>query len=132
MMLQAVVSLLNIAALRMGPAPGSAEGGSAEPERDMEQVRDSIDGVRALLEILERRIPSEVRPLRDGLSRLQMAYARELQDAGGVPAGAPAAPSPPAAGGPATPPGTGAADGKGGEEQPGPAQASGRLWIPGR
>ena len=91
-MLQAAVSLLNIAAHRLGPpadAQGAAEAppGSA-PERDMEQVRDGIDAVRALLEILERRNPGEVRPLRDALARLQMAYAREAQ------AGGPAAASP--------------------------------------
>ena len=81
MMLQAAVSLLNIGGDRLAPTPAqparaeqAAAGGA---ERDLEQVRDAIDGVRALLEILERRIPSELRPLRDALSQLQMAYARE-------------------------------------------------------
>jgi hypothetical protein len=144
MILQAAVSLLNIAAHRLGPpsAPEGASGAttpSPPPERDMEQVRDGIDAVRALLEILERRIPAEVRPLRDALSRLQLAYAREAPSAGapapagadpGQQAGAPTA-QPEATGpSPAGPAGEGA--GEDSKEQPGPAQASGRLWVPGR
>jgi hypothetical protein len=144
MMLQAAVSLLNIAAHRLGP-PGGSDGdtgtpapGSA-PERDMEQVRDGIDAVRALLEILERRIPAEVRPLRDALARLQLAYAREAQGAArSAPAGAAAgqqapaseAPSPEPGSAPTAPGGEGAQEDS--KEQPGPAQASGRLWVPGR
>ena len=58
------------------PPPGS--------ERDLEQVRDSIDAAMALLGILERRVPAEqLSPLRDALSRLQMAYAAEVGGAGG-------------------------------------------------
>ena len=132
-MAQTVVSLLHIAARRLGPAP-AAEG--EEPGRqaaaagaDLEQVREAIDAVRALLEILERRIPQEVRPLRDALSRLQMAYAGEVQAAGGGPgAPAPASGSEPPA--PAAEPQQGA-EGAGGSA-PGPAEASGRLWVPGR
>ena len=48
MILQAAVSLLNLGGRRLGLAPG------AEGERDLEQVRDAVDGVRALLGILER------------------------------------------------------------------------------
>ena len=144
MMLQAAVSLLNIAAHRLGPpsAPEGASGGAPappSPERDMEQVRDGIDASRALLEILERRIPAEVRPLRDALARLQLAYAREAQIAGApAPAGAAPGQEPaaapahaePTAPEPAGPAGAGA--GEDSKEQPGPAQASGRLWVPGR
>src|SRR5271168_1977415 len=43
MILQATVSLLNLAGRRLGLAPGS------EGERDLAQVRDAVDGVRALL-----------------------------------------------------------------------------------
>jgi hypothetical protein len=135
---QAIVSLLNLAARRLGPIGGrdaepQSQPAAASSERDLEQVRDSIDAVRPLLEILERRVPEGVRPLRDALAQLQMAYAREVQ------AGAPAAAG--AAGGQSAPtPGTGeAADpGKEGEspspqspDEPGPAQRSGRLWVPG-
>jgi hypothetical protein len=139
MMLQAAVSLLNIASFRLAPAQGVA--GEQAPPRvasgDLEQVSDAIDGVRALLEILERRIPNELRPLRDALSQLQIAYAREAQAAGGgVQTGAPksaASESPgQAGGGTAGQQGQGEAPGGEGEAGPGPAESSGRLWVPGR
>jgi hypothetical protein len=123
--LQAAVSLLNLGGRRLGLAPG------AEGERDLEQVRDAIDGVKALLGILERSAPAELRPLREALSQLQMAYAREAQ--------APSAAGPSAQG--KQPPGQqsapaaeGKPDGPATEAKPGtgPAEASGRLWVPGR
>jgi hypothetical protein len=141
MMLQAAVSLLNIGSFRL--APKAPQPGAAAPEsagvsaEDLEQVRDAVDGVRALLEILERRVPNELRPLRDALSQLQMAYAREAQGAGGAapgPAPQPTAsepqapPAPDAAGQQAQPAAPGEQDDKG----PGPAESSGRLWVPGR
>jgi hypothetical protein len=130
MMAQAAVSLLNIGARKLSGAGEGPDAGSPAP--DLEQARDAIDGARALLEILERRIPQELTPLRDALSRLQMAYARDAQAA---PAQAPAAQAPAPAvqpqGGPTPPPGAPPAAGEqpGG---PGPAEASGRLWVPGR
>lgn len=140
MILQAAVSLLNLGGRRLGLASGS------EGERDLEQVRDAVDGVRALLGILERSATAqELRPLRDALSQLQMAYAREAQagDAAESSArqehpaeqrNAPAAerkPDTPAAGGEAKDNKSGAL---GTEEKPaaGPAESSGRLWVPGR
>ena len=136
MILQAAVSLLNLGGRRLGLAPGS------EGERDLEQVRDAVDGVRALLGILERSVPAqELRPLRDALSQLQMAYAREAQ-AGATadpsaqrPAGeqgAPAAqgmPGSPAAGDKPDAPSPSSSEDKPGA---GPAESSGRLWVPGR
>jgi hypothetical protein len=155
MMLQATVSLLNIGARRLAPAEGGAGAASARPEgseaeagagaapapakRDLEQVRDAIDGVSALLGILERRIPETLGPLRDALAQLQLAYAREAKAAA---ANAEQAGQRPAEGG--TDPRAGepgdqkepAAEGPlQGEDQqrgPGPAEASGRLWVPGR
>jgi len=126
MILQAAVSLLNIGGYRLGSsvAGGERPAGGA---RDLEQVRDAIDGARALLPILERTRPNESRPLRDALSQLQLAYAREVRtsttpadQAGAQGAQAPAAAKPDA---PAV------------EEKPsgpGPAESSGRLWVPGR
>ncbi len=123
MIAQALVSLLNIGAFRL--APPSPEGGPDAPagQRDLGQARDAIDAAMALLSILERSIPQDVAPLRDALSQLQMAYAREAQ---GAPAQAAAGEKP--AGAPAPQPPAGAAD----EEGPGPAESSGRLWVPGR
>src|SRR5207244_3727770 len=81
-MLQATVSLLNLGGQRLGPIGGGAAGAGGEPageRRDLEQVRDAIDGVRALLGVLERRLSNELGPLRDALSQLQIAYAREAK-----------------------------------------------------
>jgi hypothetical protein len=134
MMAQAAVSLLNLGARRLAPADERDPAGAAQ--RDLEQARDAIDGVRALLEILERSIPQELGPLRDALSRLQMAYAREMQSAGapGQPRGG--APGPDA---PGAAPAAGTEGSQGQPAQPGaqpaapgPAEASGRLWVPGR
>jgi hypothetical protein len=154
MMLQAAVSLLNIGARRLGlmaerpdrgPAgtggePDDARGGPAA-ERDLDQVRDAVDGVKALLEILERSLPQELGPLRDALSRLQMAYAREVQvgtavdQTGGAEGQAPAPGAGPPSASKAPTTHTEEKGGPPGEERPGhpgPAESSGRLWVPGR
>ncbi len=128
---QAAVSLLNIGARRLG-APSESQGppASADPQRDLEQVRDAIDGARGLLEVLERRIPQELGPLRDALSRLQMAYAREVQLAQSAAPGE--SPGDPAAAAGATAPAPAPAEGGAPASGPGPAESSGRLWVPGR
>jgi hypothetical protein len=127
MVLQATVSLLNLGARRLGlvggPDPAAPEQGTSE--RDLEQVRDAIDAVRGLMPVVERRAPQEARPLRDALSQLQMAYARESQSAP-APAPPPAQASPQAAPAPPQPQPDAAKSG------PGPAESSGRLWVPGR
>ncbi|HXB16826.1 MAG TPA: hypothetical protein VNV44_13905 [Solirubrobacteraceae bacterium] len=139
MIAQSAVSLLNIGARRMGPPPGATsaedEPGAGTPiERDLEQVRDSIDAAMALMAILERRIPADqLAPLRDALSRLQMAYAAEVRAApgeegdgeggGGEPAGGSGTPEPGA--------GEAPAGDHGSQRRPGPAESSGRLWVPG-
>jgi hypothetical protein len=156
-MAQAVVSLLNIGARRLAPpgasqAPGVQQAGAAQAgggnpdsthaERDLDQARDAIDAVRALLEILERRLPRELPPLRDALSRLQMAYAREVGPGAAASTAGPAgALAPSATPSPSQGTGGGSAEGASsgavppaGERAsgPGPAESSGRLWVPGR
>lgn len=130
---QAVVSLLNIAALRL-------RGSAAEPgsERDLDQVRDALDGVSALLSILERTLPGEVRPLRDALSQMQLAYAAEVRNAGPAEPATPREPTP-AGEEPKTPDAAAESVAQDppapeGDEthRPGPAESSGRLWVPGR
>ncbi len=141
-MAQAAVSLLNIGARRLAP---EGDDPTRPPERDLEQARDAIDAVRALLEILERRIPRELTPLRDALSRLQMAYAQEVGPSGAGQPGPGAQPPGPGvhSPGPGTqPPGAGGQGAPAGAAQnpdagqappgPGPAESSGRLWVPGR
>jgi hypothetical protein len=135
MIIQTAVSLINIAGRRLGLAPAEPGGDlSAAPgsERDLEQVRDAIDGASALMPILERRMPGELAPLRDAIAQLQVAYAREAQSA--------ASPSPSSSSLSSSTSSTSQA--KAGEEpdepvkddrqsSPGPAQSSGRLWVPG-
>jgi hypothetical protein len=117
---QTIVSLLNLGGRRAGLAPGTEE------ERDLEQVRLAIDAARALLPLVEGQLGPDAQTLRDALSQLQMAYVQlsgqggpSGQEAGRAPEAAPA----PAPDEPAEPPKAGEA---------GPAQRSGRLWIPGQ
>ena len=131
-MLQAAVSLLNLGGRRLGLAPGAERG-----VKDLDQVRDAIDGVRALLGVLERTAPQELGPLRDALSQLQIAYTREAQtaaaQAGRESEGATAQDQAEEQS-PGAKAGAGAEDEDAGAEdsrRPGPAESSGRLWVPG-
>ena len=85
LMLQSAVSLLNLGGRRLGPPPGveASAGQAAAAGRDLEQVRDAIEGVRALLGVLERRFSNELGPLRDALSQLRMAYV-QIQERSGA------------------------------------------------
>ena len=133
-LLQTVVSLINLAGRKAGLAPGS------EGERDLEQVRLAIEGCRALLPLLEPRHADQLGAIRDALSQLQMAYA-QMAGPGGAGPDEPGAPGAeiPGAGGSARPGAGGPAGPAPGPAQPGrpspgggPAQSSGRLWIPGQ
>jgi hypothetical protein len=44
--------------------------------RDLDQARLAIEGVRALLPLVEQQDAEQVRPVRDALSQLQIAYAQ--------------------------------------------------------
>jgi hypothetical protein len=101
-LLQTVVTLINLGARKAGLAEGK--------EADLPQVKQAIDAARALLPIVEPRHGEALGPVRDALSRLQMAY---VQQTGGQPPSAPEE-KPPT------------------QEGPGPAQQSGRLWVPGQ
>ena len=85
LVLQSVVSLVNLAARRTGTAPG------LEGERDLEQVQIAIEAVRALLPSVEAVAPEQAPAVRDALSQLQLAYvgaggteAPEADDSGGA------------------------------------------------
>jgi hypothetical protein len=122
--LENVVSLINLGLRRTGLAPGT------EDERDAEQVRTAIEAVRAMLPLLERTAPQQLPQIRDALSQLQLAFVK----IGGAP-GAPA-PDGPQAG--SEPPGSEPPGSESPSSEPskpgdaGPAQKSGRLWIPGQ
>lgn len=106
-LVQTVVSLLNMGGRRAGLAPGS------EDERDPEQLRLAIEGVRALLPLVEGLLGDDAQQLRGILSQLQMAYASLVPPSGAQAEGAAGPPKP-------------------SPDAPGPAQASGRLWVPGQ
>ncbi len=113
-LVQTVLSLLNMGALRAGLTDGG------EADRDPAQLRSAIEGIRALLPIVEPALGQDAAPIKEALSQLQMAYARqpEVQAQGGGE-------------------GTGGETAKPEPEQPkpgetGPAQSSGRLWVPGQ
>jgi hypothetical protein len=109
-MLQTLVTLLNLGARKAGLVEGS--------QPDLPQVKLAIEGARALLPLVEPTHGAELAPVRDALSRLQMLY---VQRSGGEPQPGAEAPPPPEQ--PAEQPKAG---------EPGPAQKSGRLWIPGQ
>ncbi|HUB76252.1 MAG TPA: hypothetical protein VL977_04300, partial [Solirubrobacteraceae bacterium] len=79
LIVQCAVSLINLGGRRLGLDPQAAG------ERDLEQARDAIDGVRALLPVLERREGAQtIAPLREALSALQLEFAK-LAGPGGPP-----------------------------------------------
>jgi len=127
--LEGIVSLVNLGMRRTGLAPGT------EDERDPEQVRLAIEGVRAHLPLIESIAPQQASQIRDALSQMQMAYVRIGGTApAGESTGEGARPAPAGSAGRADP-GAGAPPpepepGKPGEA--GPAERSGRLWVPGQ
>jgi hypothetical protein len=117
--LQSVVSLVNLGARRAGLAPGT------EGERDLVQVKVAIDSARALLPVIEQLAPEQGKAVRDAVSQLQMAYVQ----AGGDQAAASEAGG---GGGPEGSAPAGEAPSESQPEGPGQGQQSGRLWIPGQ
>jgi len=112
-LLQTIVTLLNVGARKAGLASAPPAEGEPAPEPDLEQVRQAIEGARALLPLVEERHGQQLGPVKQALSQLQMFYA---QRAGGQPAAAPTEGEAP----------------KQEEGGAGPAQSSGRLWVPGQ
>lgn len=105
-LIQTVVSLLNLAARKAG-----LTGGEEEP--DFEQVRQAIDGTTALLPLVEPLLGPEAKQVRDALSQLQLAYARSGAT---PPARAPGGDEP--------------APAK--SDQRSSSPSSSRLWVPGQ
>jgi hypothetical protein len=124
-LLQTLVSLINLGARRAGL------GGPEGPPADLDQTRQAIDGARALMPLLEARHGDQLAQIREALSRLQMAYVQLVGAAEGA-APAPGAPEP--GGRPPTQRTSSAGTGEPPAEPggTGPAQRSGRLWIPGQ
>ncbi len=109
-LIQTVVSLLNLAARKAGLT-------GAPEEPDFEQVRQAIDGTKALLPLVEPMLGADAKQVRDALSQLQLQFAKGPQPS--------ASRRPPDEGDS----GTQSAESA---EAPGRAQSSGRLWVPGQ
>jgi hypothetical protein len=75
-LIQTVVTLINLGGRRLGLAGPPEEAG----ERDLEQARLAIEGARALVPLLPQ---EDLGPVRDALSQLQMAYVQLAQAAEG-------------------------------------------------
>ena len=105
-LLQTLVTMVNLGARKLGLA---APPGDEEPKRDLEQTKQAIDAARALVAQLEPRHGEELGQIKAALSQLQMAFVRLSG---------------------ATPPAVEPEEEK--PEGPGPAQSSGRLWVPGQ
>ena len=116
-LVQTLVSLLNLGGRRAGLVPG------AEEERDSQQLGQAIEGARALMPLVEGALGEDAGQIRQALSQLQMAFARLT----GAPLSEeearrpdPPEPAPQQPGGPQQPP------------QPPQGPGGGRLWIPGQ
>jgi hypothetical protein len=108
-LLQTVITLINVSARKLGLAGDASE-------KDLAQAKQGIEGVRALVPLLPG---EEQAAVREPLSQLQMAYARE---AGAGPEGGEGRPeekSPPTS----DPPTSDQAD----DER---AKARSKLWTP--
>lgn len=115
--IQTVVTLINLGARKLGLTE-EAEGGAAA-ERDLEQARMAIEATRALLPL----VPADVGQIREALSQLQMAYAREARAEGPPPsAGQPGGPDGEATEGPREPAPA---------DDPERAKARAKIWTPG-
>jgi hypothetical protein len=127
-LLENIISLVNLGMRRTGLSPGT------EDERDTAQVRLAIEAVRALTPLLDQAAPAQAKAIKDALSQLQLAFVRI-----GGSAPAPGQEAGAAAGSGSSAPAGGRATGSGKPEpeppkpgEPGPAQRSGRLWVPGQ
>src|SRR5947209_3426602 len=111
---QTAVTLVNLAGRRLGL------GGGEQDDKDLGQARLAIDGARALMPML----PAETAgPVRDALSQLQMAYAREAPAAAReAPAAGGGEQQPPAQ----KPPAPGATEQDDAER----AKARSKIWTP--
>ncbi len=122
-LLQTAATLVNLGGRRLGLAPDAGD------ERDLEQARLAIEGVRALAPLLGA---EEASAVREALSQLQVAYAREAQQPAGEGAGDPGGGEGP------TPdqrpaPGQGAPQsGSAPPDEAERAKARSKIWTPGR
>ena len=114
-LVQTAVTLINLGGHRLGLTAESAD------VRDLEQARTAIEAVRAILPLAEQEGAEQLRPLRDALSQLQLAYAQEVGTAA-EPGGGDAPAGTERAGGDRPP--------RSESDQPSQQRSPGRLWVP--
>ena len=103
---QSVITLVNVGARRAGLLPG------AEDELDPAQLHKAIEAARSLLPIVEAELGPDADQIRQAISQLQMAFVQIQGGGEGADAAAEQTTSEPGGAG--------------------PAQSSGRLWVPGQ
>jgi hypothetical protein len=112
-----------------------------EDERDLGQVQLAIESVRALMPQIEQIAPQQAAPIRDAVSQLQMAFVQAQGGAAADVSPASGETPEPTAGGTDSAGSAGrpdSSDAQPPEAEPpqsggqGPAQRSGRLWVPGQ
>jgi hypothetical protein len=109
---QTGITLVNVAAARLGMVDGI-------PDGDLGEARSAIDGLAALLPVLEQHAPGPlIDELRAGLAQLRLAFV-ELTGRSGA--------AEPSAGGGSTPGGATSQP----EPPPRPAEPRPRIWTPG-
>ena len=108
--LQSVVTLVQLAGRRLGTTPGT------EAERDLDQARIAIDSVAALLPSVEMVAPTQAPSVANALSQLRLAFVR----AGGAPQEPATSESPSQAAAP-----QGQAN-----QAAGDSAAGSRIWVP--
>jgi hypothetical protein len=77
-LIQTVVTLINLGGRRLGLAGPPEQAG----DKDVEQARLAIEGARALLPLMPK--DADLGPVRDALSQLQMAYVQLAQAGSGA------------------------------------------------
>lgn len=102
--LQTVVSLLNLAGRKAGLVPGT------EDERDINQLGLAIEAAMRLFPLVEPALGEDAKQLKEAISQLQMAY---VQLGGQVEGGPGDEPAPP-------------------KESPLAPPGAGKLWVPGQ
>ncbi len=112
LVVESLVSLLNLGGRRAGLVPGS------EDERDPVQVRLAIEAVRGLLVLVEEPLGESAAQLREAVSQLQLAYVQMTGGDPSAPGSDPSGSADPGAPAGGTPPASG----------PPPS----RLWVPGQ
>ena len=80
-LIQTIVTLINLGGRRLGLAGPPEQAG----DKDVEQARLAIEGARALAPLLPQ---DQLGPVRDALAQLQVAYVQETQKPEGSAQGA--------------------------------------------